>query len=33
VDLLKEIARDGLSDAVFDRDDVKENHAVDVRAA
>jgi hypothetical protein len=25
VDLLKEIARDGLYDAVFDRDDVKEN--------
>jgi len=33
VDLLKEIARDGLYDAVLDRDDVKENYAVDMRAA
>ena len=33
VDLLTEIARDGLYDAVLDRDDVKANYAVDMRAA
>lgn len=33
VDLLEEIARDGLYDAVLDRDDVKENYAVGTRAA
>jgi len=33
VDLLKEIARDGLYDAVLDRDEVKENYVGDMRAA
>lgn len=33
VDLLKEIARDGLYDAVLDRNDAEVNHPVDKRAA
>ena len=33
VALLKEIARDGLYDAVLDRDEVKENYVGDMRAA
>lgn len=33
VDLLKEIARDGLYDAVLDRNDAGVNHPVDKRAA
>jgi len=33
VDLLREIARDGLYDAVLDRDDMKANCAVTKRAA
>ena len=33
VDLLKEIARDGLYDAVLDRDDAGVNCAIDKRAA
>jgi len=33
VALLKEIARDGLYDAVLDRDDADVNYAMDKRAA
>ena len=33
VDLLKEIARDGLYEAVLDRDEVKVNYIGDMRAA